>query len=547
MTVHDVLVVGGGIAGLRAAIEARRSGLDVGLVSKSHPLRSHSCTSQVGINGVLKSDDSWEDFAEDVIRASDYLADQDAVEALCREAGPLVLELDSMGVPFNRDASGRLDRRHLPGARQALAAYAGDITGQTILHTLYEQALRAGVVGYDETHVVGLAVSESQCHGVVARELRTGRVLSIDAGAVLLASGSAGQMYRRTTASLSCTGDGVALAYEAGAELMDMEMVQFHPTALAGRGVLVSEAVLAEGGVLVHGDGQVTGRMVPRDIASRAVEDAMAARSDGAVSLDGSSIDTAQASKTLKHTRHLVKSLTAQDLFTDKVPVRPAAHRHMGGVRIDLDGATNISGLFAAGETACSGVHGASALGGNTLAEAVVFGRRAGASAGRYAKQTQRRQVPATLVAQTEERLRAPLSRGATADNSVRIRGELQALMDRAAGIYRDGASLAKAQEETRELKVRLSRAGVADHGAVFDSGVLGYTEVENLLGCAEAVIAAASVRAESRGAHSRKDYPSRDDQNWLKHTIVTKAPDGPKMDTAPVNVIRWQPAERTY
>ena len=557
MPEHDVLIVGGGIAGLRAALEAKRQGLNVALISKTHPLRSHSCTAQAGVNAALKPQDSWENFAVDTVKAGDYLNEQNAVEVLCQEAGEAVLEMDAMGVPFSREASGRLDVRHLPGASMPRAFFAGDITGQVVLHTLYEQVLRTEVPSYDESHVMALAMSDGTCHGVIAYDLRTGQFFSVWAKAVVLATGGLGRMYRRTTASLSCTGDGVALAYGAGAKLMGMEMVQFHPTALVGKGVLVTEAVLGEGAVLRAGSGRefmkdyapTAAELSPRDVIARAIEREIDAANgkDGSVVLDATGIDEARASRGLKHTRELVLALGGLDLLKDPIPVRPAMHRHMGGIRTDVNGGTSVAGLYAAGECACPGVHGANRLGGNTLTEALVFGKRAGVAAARYARAAPLRAVPGALVADTEKEVREPFSRPPGEDSVAGIRSGLQDAMEAHVGIHRDAAGLQQAHERIQELQSRMARVGLPDAGNVFNTTLSGYTETGHLLLCAEAIVLSAQARTESRGAHARTDFPERDDGAWLKHTLVSRGGDGPELDTADVTTTRWQPAPRDY
>ena len=545
MPEHDVVVVGGGIAGLRAAIEAKRQGADVAVVSKTHPLRSNSLKSQAGINAPVKPGDSWESFAADTVKGGDYLNEQNAVEIFAQEAGPAVLELDAMGVPFTREASGKFDVRQLSGSSKARSVYAGDLTGHIILNTLWEQVLRNGIKTYDETEAVVLAVADGVCHGLVARELKTGKFLAFGAKAVVLATGNPGQLYGRNTASLSCTGDGIALAYAAGAPLADMEMVQFHPTALAGRtGVLVSEAVLAEGGKLVDGAGQAINipARAPRDIVARAI-----ASAQGPVLLDAIGADQKKAPKTLKHTRIIVNTYAGTDILRKGVAVSPSAHRFMGGIKTTVDGATTITGLYAAGECAWTGVHGANRLGGNSLTADVVFGKRAGAAAARKAGSTAKKEVTAAFVTETEKRAVEPFSRVGSQDTPHKVFLDLQKLMDASAGVMRSGDTLRSALGQAAELRGRLLKVGLAGASKVYDSGLTSYLEAQSLAACAEAVLASALAREESRGAHARTDFPNRDDAKWLKHTIVTSTPAGPKVDTSPVTITQWQPAARTY
>ena len=542
---HDVLVVGGGIAGLRAAIEAKRQGADVAVVSKTHPLRSHSLKSQAGINASVKQTDTWESFAADTVKGGDFLNEQNAVQVLCEESATAVLELDAMGVPFSRAADGLFDLRQLPGSSRGRTVFAGDLTGHIVLQTLYEQMLHLGIRCYDETELVALTVSGGVCHGIVARELKTGRFTGFGAKAVILATGNPGQLFGRTTASLACTGDGIAAAYGAGVALVDMEMVQFHPTVLADRGgVLVSEAVLAEGGKLVNAAGQALdiSPKSPRDIIARAI-----AASKESVFLDASGVDAKKAAKSLKYTKTLVQQFAGIDLLKKAVAVSPAAHRFMGGIKVSVDGATSVAGLYAAGECAWTGAQGANALGGSTLTEAVVFGKRAGAAAAKRASSTAKKDVPAALVTSAEKTATEPFGRGVTTDTPHKIRVELQRLMDGSAGVTRSGDALKSAQGKVADLKSRLAKAGLQSSANMYDTSLTSYLETQSLLAIAEAVLAAAAAREESRGAHSRSDFSTRDDAKWLKHTVVTSTPSGPKVDTAPVTVTRWQPAVRAY
>lgn len=539
---HDILIVGGGIAGLRAAIEAKREALDVAIVSKTHPLRSHSCTAQAGMNAAVKPGDSWQDFAAETIKAGDYLNDQGSVEVLCREAAERVLELDAMGVPFSREPGGRLDVRRLPGASQPRAIFAGDITGQVILHTLYEQVIKAGISTYDEVYVTDLLLSDSSCQGVVATDFRTGQIFPIGAKGVVLATGGFGQMYQNSTTSLSCTGDGIALAYRSGVQLMDMEMVQFHPTALASTGVLVTEAVLGEGAKLRTSDGVISPELAPRDIIVRAMQQ------QGSVVLDASGLDEARASKTLKHTRHLVQARAGVDILREPVAVAPAMHRNMGGILVDLDGATSIEGLFAAGECASSGAHGANVLGGNTLTDSLVFGRRAGLAAGRYASEISA--VPVTKwSASNAAGKETPQVRKASSGEvrPSQIRKQLQALMCENFGITRNAAGLKEGIDGIRQLSEKIVEARISDRGEIFNWGILQHQEVVNMLLCAEAVAVTALAREESRGTHSRSDHLERDDTHWLKHSLVTLEDGAPKCATTDVKVTQWKPGAREY
>ena len=559
MPEHDILVIGGGIAGLRAAVEARRSGLDVVLLAKTHPLRSHSCTYQAGVTAALAPDDSWEQHAQDTVRGSDYLADQDIVEGLCREAPERVLELDRMGAPFTRDATGHLAWRRLSGSLRPRACYAADITGHVILQTLYEQALKEQITTYSEWFATSLLMVDGICRGAIALEMKTGDLQLFQARAVILATGSAGQLYSPTTASLGCTGDGVALAYRAGARLMDMEMLQYQPTALQEKGVLVTEALLSEGAVLVNksnerfleGSAPEAKELAPRDVVARAIEKEVreGRGQDGAVLLDARPLGEKLAS--FSHTRWSVKALTGVDLSQSPVPVRPAMHRPMGGIQTDQEGTTSVSGLYAVGECACPGVHGANRLGGNSLLEAVVLGARTGGAAVSYTRGigSSRAAVPGSQSQLQDEaqRLGQDLPSRSGNDSARKIRLDLRELMHTNVGLERDGQGLTDAGQRVEELKARFQRVGAQQESKAYNFDLLSYLELGSLLEVAKVVVASALARTESRGAHFRRDFPQRDDAQWLKHILITSSPDGPTLDFKPVVITRWQPGERIY
>lgn len=550
---HTVVVVGGGVAGIRAALAARAQGADVALVSKVHPLRSHSCTSQGGLNAALAPDDSWEIHAQDTVAGGDFLGDQDAVETLAREAPDAVLELDRWGAPFNRDERGRLALRRLAGANRARACYADDLTGHVVLQVLHEQLLAARVPAYVEWVVTSLLMDDGACRGVVALELATGTLHAITARAVVLATGGFGRVYEPTGASLGLTGDGLALAYRAGAVLMDMEMVQYHPTALTGTGALLTEALLGEGALLVTGGGERVmaeaaprlGERAPRDLLSRSIASRLEAGE--AVLLDARPIGGARLGRSFGVTRHLVKAVAGLDLAKEPVPVEPVPHRTMGGIRVDLHGATGVPGLFAAGGCAATGVHGANRLGGNSLLEALVFGRRAGEAAARAAAAAPTGQGASSRLADEERALEALTARGGGPDAAATIRQALTRTMREQVGLFREAAGLAEATRTIVGLQERYRGLGVTASGRRWNSALVSHLELGHLLEVARVVAAAALARQESRGVHARRDFPERDDTGWLRHTLASFTPDGPKLDAQPVVITRWPPGRRAY
>ncbi|MEE8159748.1 MAG: FAD-dependent oxidoreductase [Dehalococcoidia bacterium] len=552
MPQHDVIVVGGGFAGLRAALGAQASGTDVAVVSKVHPMRSHSSGAHSGINAALKSGDSWEAHALDTIKAGGYLCDQEAVQVLCQNGPEDVIALEHMGVIFNRDGDGRIDVMPFAGSSHPRTCYVGDSAGHVILQVLYEQIVRSEIPTYDEWFVSSLLVEDGMCKGVIARELKTGELHTIHARAVILATGNLGRMYSPSTCSLTGTADGVALAYRAGVSLMDMEMVQYHPTTLRGRGILITEAARGDGGYLVNKDGDrfmsahdpEAMEMAPRDVCSRAVEtEILENRGDnGHVFLDLRHLDKDRISDRLRETRWLLKDLEDIDPTKDLVPVRPAMHRPIGGIQVDTFGVTSLPGLYAAGESASAGVHGANRLGGNSLLECVVFGRRAGEAAARYARGATWSPALESLVADETTRLNETASRERGQNTPGAIRRELGAVMDQKVGMRRDEAGLKEAASTVANLKERHARMGVQDKGSVYNMDMASVAELGNMLDVAEVIIASALGRQESRGCHHRTDFPQRDDAGWLKHTVATISQQGPSLDYKPVVITQWNP-----
>jgi len=542
---------------MRAALEASRKSVNVAVLSKVHPLRSHSAAAQGGINAALGDEDTWEAHAFDTVKGSDYLADQDAAEVLCNEAPADIIELENMGTVFSRREDGRVQQRPFGGAGFPRTCYVGDITGQAILHVVWEQLIKAGVPTYEEWFVTSLVVEDGACRGVIAMEMRSGQLQAIAAKAVILATGGLGRVYQPTTNSLISTGDGMSLAYRAGAPLMDMEFVQFHPTTLRDSGVLLTEGARGEGAYLLNSLGErfmaryapQKMELAPRDVVSRAEQTEIdeGRGVEDCILLDLRHLGEERIRERLWQISDLAKDLAGTDILKEPVAVRPGMHYHMGGVKTDINGATLLPGLYAAGECACVSVHGANRLGGNSLLETVVFGRRAGVAAAEYARAEAPHNVSQVALTDQEKALKAVLDRTRREDTTATIRREMGTTMTAKLGVFRTEKEMAEAVAKIRELKERYRSLGVQDKGRVFNFDLANYLELGYLLDCAECIAAGALARRESRGAHSRRDFPERDDENWLKHSLSYHTPDGPKLEYSPVAVTRWQPERRAY
>ncbi|MGH7738200.1 MAG: FAD-binding protein [Candidatus Tyrphobacter sp.] len=555
---HDVLVIGAGLAGMRAALEAARHGADVGIVSKVHPVRSHSSAAQGGINAALGEGDSWESHAFDTVKGSDYLADQDAVEIMCEEAPFDVVEFEHMGVIFYRNPDGKLGTRAFGGASQARTYFVGDITGQALLITLYDQILKAGVKVYEEWFGTTLFVENGACRGLVALDLMTGELHLIRAKAVIDAAGGCGRLYEPSTNALICTGDGYALAYRAGAALMEMEMVQYHPTTLAGSGFLMTEAARGEGAYLLDKNGDRFMKkyapnkmeLASRDVVSRAEANEIAQGNgvDGNVLLDLRHLGRDVILKKLPQIHEVALDYIGIDMIEKPVPVRPGMHYMMGGVKSDANGVTTLPGLYAAGEVACVSVHGGNRLGANSLLDTIVFGRRSGKHAAEYVKTVSATSGGEALLRSEQERLKELLARPYAGETYAKVRLDLATMMDKYVGIYRDDAGLRTALAEIAELRKRYEAVWVGDKGRVFNQALQFVLELGYLLDIGHAVVLSALLRTESRGAQSRTDYPERNDAEWLKHILLTYTPGGePAVSYLPVTITRWKPEVRTY
>ena len=553
MKVHDILIVGAGLAGMRAAIAAHSylAHLDIALLAKVHPVRSHSVAAQGGINAALGEKDSWEAHALDTTKGGLYLGDQDAIEAMCREAPGNILDLERMGVIFSRDEKGRIAQRPFGGAGFPRTCYAADRTGHAILHAMYEQLLKRQILVYEEWYVTSLIIEEGVCRGVVAWDLLHGGLQAIGAKAVILATGGSGRVFLTSTNAVINTGDGMALAYRAGAPLEDMEFVQFHPTTLKDTGILITEGARGEGGYLLNTLGERFMKiyapeqmeLATRSTVSLAIgQEILEGRGvDGCVLLDLRHLGRARILERLPQIRELAVEFAGVDPIESPIPVRPGAHYQMGGVKTNQWGETELPGLYAAGECACVSVHGANRLGGNSLLETVVFGRRAGQRAAEYADGKVPRAVPDATLRTEEARIRTFLKNKGP-ERAWQIQEELGKTMSLNLGIFRTQKSMTEAGEKVRELKARASHAFLQDHGKVFNTDLVQALELQALLDVAGTIVAGALAREESRGAHYRSDFPSRDDANWLKHTLAYRTPDGPSLRYAPVTITRFQP-----
>ncbi len=556
MLEHDVLVVGGGLAGMRAAQRARQNGVDVALLSKVYPTRSHSAAAQGGINGAISIGDSCEIHAFDTIKGSDFLGDQDAIEVLCKEGPDDIFALERMGVVFNRDEEGRIDMRAFGGASQVRTCYVADITGQAILHVMYEQLLKDKVTTYDEWFVTSLVMEDGACAGVTAIEMLTGRMEYIKAKAIILATGGIGRVYEPSTNSLICTGDGMSLAYQNGAALMDMEMVQYHPTTLVN-GVLITEGARGEGAYLINSEGDrfmmnYAPRMIElaaRDVVSRSEQmEIEAGRGvNGFVLIDCRHLGRETIMTKLSQIHELAMDYANVDIITDPLPIRPGMHYMMGGIETDVDGKTRVEGLYAAGECANVSVHGGNRLGGNSLLDTVVFGRRAGEHASRYVRETRPRKTSEKVLEDEMARVRSLVDRPYNGEGPGRLRLELGKTMNQHVGVFRTEEGLQTAAQRVQEIRQRYVTMGIQNKGRVYNTDLITAIELGYMLDVAEAVIACALLRKESRGAHSRLDYKERDDTNWLKHTLAFSGPEGVKIDTKPVTITKWQPEVRSY
>ncbi|MGA7763703.1 MAG: fumarate reductase (quinol) flavoprotein subunit [Candidatus Binataceae bacterium] len=573
---HDVLLVGGGGAALRAAIAVSEINpkLSVAVVSKVYPMRSHTVSAEGGAAGVIAEDDTFDEHAYDTISGGDWLSDQDCVEIFVNEIPKELLRLEHWGCPWSRRDDGKVAVRPFGGMKKMRTWFAADKTGFHMLHTLFQTSLRYPLTRYDETFVTKLMVEDGRVCGVVAIELKTGKVRVITAKAVIICTGGCGRVFPYTTNANICTGDGMALAYEAGAPLKDMEMVQYHPTGLPFTGILITEASRAEGGLLVNKDGYRylqdynlgkpqkepvfrSMELGPRDRLSQAfVKEMEKGRTikgpyGDVVHLDLRHLGEEKINAKLPMVRELCVKYENIDPVHEMIPVRPVQHYMMGGVHTDTNGATPLKGLYAAGEAACVSLNGANRLGSNSLSEILVFGARAGRAAAEYASQTAMPSANPVLAlgADEERRIESEYLRKTRGSEKISaLREAMQHTMEAGAGIYRVRASLVEAADKIAEMQERYKAISMEDHSLAFNTQLIAALELGFLLDVAETILQCALQREESRGAHQRIDFPDRDDTKFLAHSMVSKGRNGrPEVSYLPVTITRWPPGKRVY
>jgi len=570
---YDAIIIGAGLAGMRAAIEISQDA-DVALLSKVFATRSHSGAAQGGIGAALanEEDDNWEWHMFDTVKGSDYLGDQDAIETMAKDAPRTVYELEHLGVPFNRTAEGKIAQRAFGGhtsnfgkAPVKRACFAADRTGRVILDTLWEQCLQRGIKFFDEFQVLSLIVDNDRCCGAVAYELATGQLHTFYSKAVLLATGGAGKIFKTTSNAFASTGDGLALAYQAGAPLEDMEFVQFHPTGIYKLGILISEAARGEGGILRNSKGErfmeryapVIKDLAPRDMVSRCIlEEVRAGRGiDGKdyVHLDMTHLGEEVINSKLAEITGFARTYAGVDATKEPIPVQPTCHYMMGGIASDVDGrvirdgnGTVFTGLFAAGECACVSVHGANRLGCNSLLDTLVFGRRTGVEIRRFVQTVEMPQGSSEYAEKAAARI-SDLMHGNGTETCGSIMAQMQEVMMEKASVFRTEAGLSEALENIRKLQHRYRNVRLQDKGSCFNRELLDAVELGHMLDLAEVIAMGALYRRESRGAHFREDFPARNDQQFLVHTMVRYTDDVPQIFEKPVTITRFQPQERKY
>jgi succinate dehydrogenase / fumarate reductase flavoprotein subunit len=581
---YDVVIVGAGGAGLRAAVEIPKE-YSCAVISKVFPPRSHTGTAQGGVCAALSNmeDDSWENHAFDTVKGSDYLGDQDCIEVMCKDAIRAIIELEHMGMPFSRNAEGKIAQRNFGGHTKPAdmsdpfgkripvkrSCYSADRTGHVMLQTLYENCIKNQVNFFSEYFVTDLIVENGVCKGVVAMDIATSEVTVFHAKAVLFATGGYGRVFRITSNAHVGTGDGMSLVYKAGLPLEDMEFFQFHPTGLWKLGILVSEAARGEGGILKNSSGErfmeryapTVKDLAPRDMVSRAIiteirEGRGIKGSDGTyyVYLDVSHLGKKVIDEKLPEITGFARTYLGVEPTKEPIPIQPTAHYAMGGIPTNVncevllnETGETVKGLYAAGECACVSVHGANRLGTNSLLDLVVFGRRGGKAIAEFLKTAMYSEINPGVARNTEEQINRLLNSTGT-EKVVTLRTELQDTMMEDCGVFRTGETLTKMARKIDELKERYKNIGIQDKGTVFNTDLIEAIELENLIETAETTVYGALNRTESRGAHTREDFPKRNDEEWMKHTFIYKGNgSGPKIKYKPVVVTRFQPMERKY
>ena len=561
---HDVIIVGAGIAGLRAAIAAAEvnNRIDVAVISKVYPVRSHSVCAQGGTAAVLKEGDSYDLHAADTVKGADFLADQDVVEFFVRKAPEEIVKLDHWGLPWSRTDDGKVNQRPFGGHSFPRACFAADMTGFHEMHTLDGKAKTyENITFYDEWFVTSIIAENSTAVGLTAIELETGKMCVLRAKAIVIATGGHERIYEFTTFSHTATGDGMTMAYRVGIPLEDMEFVQFHPTGLVPSGVLITEGSRGEGGYLVNSKGERFMKryaaekmeLAPRDIISRAeqtvlnVGRGLVGPHGAYIALDLRHLGKEKIDERLPLIRDVAIKLGGVDPVEEPIPVRPAAHYSMGGIKANMKTETPIAGLYASGECSCMSLHGANRLGTNSTAECLVFGAVSGEEAAKYALSKDFRGLPKEKVLQEEQRIFDKILGSNGDEHTSAIRDEMRRIMNDRVWIFRHGKELERALQEIRALRRRFEHVTVEDKERHFNTSLEEALQLDFTLDLAEGTIVSALARTESRGAHSRLDYPKRDDGNWLKHTLAYYTKEGPRLDYTPVTITKWAPVARTY
>ncbi|OPZ45380.1 MAG: Fumarate reductase flavoprotein subunit [Actinobacteria bacterium ADurb.BinA094] len=565
---HQLIVVGGGLAGLRAAVEAKAGGVDVAILSQVHPGRSHSGAAQGGINAALANnpdgrDDSPEKHAFDTVKGSDYLADQAAAIQMTSDAPGVIFEMDHWGCPFSRYDDGRIAQRPFGGAGFPRTCYGADKTGHYLLHTLVERTYERRIKMYVEVFVTALIVDEGRCRGVVAYDMIRGGFEAFTADAVVMATGGAGRIYANSTNAIISTGGAAAAAYHAGVPMEDMEFVQFHPTGLYTTHILMTEGARGEGGYLINDEGErfmaryaaKAMELAPRDITSRAItteiDEGRGIGGGDYVHLDLRHLGAERILERLPGIRDLAIHFEGVDPIEEPIPIKPVQHYTMGGIDTDVDGRTRMPGFYAAGECACVSVHGANRLGGNSLLETIVFGRRAGMAVVADLEGGASGGDPApagrAAVAALEARVAELAARGSGGIDPYAVREEMIAATRDCFGVFREEAVMRTGVEVLRRLRERCAGIGLRNAGGVFNLDLMRTLELEGMVDLALCVAEGALARTESRGSHSRTDYPARDDEHWLKHTLAHYTPEGPRLEYVPVALGTFEPQERKY
>lgn len=562
---HDILVVGGGLAGLSAALSADPR-LSLAIISRVHPLRSHSVAAQGGINAALGNtpegkDDSWEKHAFDTIKGSDYLADQGAAELMCREAIPAIYEMEHFGVPFNRSPGGLIAQRPFGGAGFPRTCFAADRTGLVIAHTLYEQALKRQVKVYEEALVTKLVVENGRCVGLVIYDLASGQILPIRARAVIFATGGYGRVYLKTTNAYINHGSGIGMAYRAGVALKDMEFVQYHPTSIYPKNILITEAARGEGGHLVNNKGQrfmadyapSAMELAPRDIVARSIQtevDRGNGFEDEYVHLDLRHLGQKKIDKRLPSVREICIKFGGLDPIEKPIPIQPAQHYSMGGIDVDVRCATALPGFYAAGECACVSVHGANRLGGNSLLDTVVFGKIAGREASNFVNGLERKNGNEKHLfdeaAAEKAKVDTWLSRSG-GKMAHHLLNDLKIVMSDKVGIFRTKKHLEEALEAIRGIREDYGRAFISGKCLRYSQAIVNLIEFGYMVDITEIITLGALLREETRGSHSRLDFPKRDDAAWLKHTLISLKDGRPEVSLRDVQITKYQPQERKY